>query len=81
MTKIPLHLTRGQTKDLTAAQRLKIVFDNSKWYYTYNSNDLIFTITYKMMREKIWFYFSTNQKKYKFMIERIIGELVLTDKM
>ena len=50
MTKTPLHLTRGQTKGLTAAQVLKIVFDNNTWYYTLPSNDLIFTIAYKMKK-------------------------------
>ena len=54
MTKTPLHLTRGQTKGLTAAQRLKMGFNNSKWYYTLNGNDLISTTTYKVI-EKNWY--------------------------
>ena len=53
MTKTPLHLTRGHTKGLTAAQRLKMVFDNSKWYYTLTGNDLIFTTAYKVMRKDL----------------------------
>ena len=54
MTKTPLHLRRGQTKGLTAAQRLKVVFNNSKWYCTLTGNDLIFTTAYKMIK-RIWY--------------------------
>ena len=53
MTKTPLQLTRGKTNSLTVAQRLKMGFNNSKWYYTLNGNDLIFTAAYKVMG-KIW---------------------------
>ena len=58
MTKTP---PRGQTKSLTAAQRLKMVFDNSKWYYTLTGNDLIFITAYKVMRKDLVF---TNGAKY-----------------
>ena len=51
MTKIFLHLRRGQTEGLTATQRMKVVFNNNKWYCTLTSNDLIFATAYKIMRK------------------------------
>ena len=51
MTETPLHLRRGQTKGLTAAQRLRVVFDNSKGYCTFTGDGLIFTTVYRMMRK------------------------------
>ena len=51
MTKTPVHLRRGQSERLTAAQRMKVVFNNNKWYCTLTSNDLIFATAYKMMKK------------------------------
>ena len=51
MTKTPVHLGRGQTMSLIAAQRLKLVFNNNKYYCTLTGSDLIFATAYKMMKK------------------------------